>query len=174
MNSMDTGSFNRSYAGTDIIPTITPYGGSPVTFGEIQTISYSIFRPTNPVHSLGRINANGMVRGHRTIAGSIIFTVFDRHMVRQVLKSYEGRRNTMGLSATELSNLKNGMLADEMMPFDISITFANEYGKNSYMTLYGVRLLSEGQTMSIEDMMTENTMQYTATGIDLMRRHDEE
>jgi hypothetical protein len=60
------------------------------------------------------------------------------------------------------------MKTDEMPPFDINITFLNEYGNSATLNLYGVHILTEGQTMSIEDMITENTMQYLAMDIDLM------
>jgi hypothetical protein len=36
------------------------------------------------------------------------------------------------------------------------------------LRIYGVRVLNEGQVMSIDDLITENTMQYSAVGIDLM------
>ena len=45
----------------------------------------------------------------------------------------------------------------------------NEYGQSSLLIVHGVHLTSEGQVMSIEDMITENTMQYLASDITLMR-----
>jgi methionine aminopeptidase len=64
--------------------------------------------------------------------------------------------------------MSQNMKTDEMPPFDINITFMNEHGNHATMNLYGVYILTEGQTMSIEDMITENTMQYLAMDIDLM------
>ena len=177
------GKINTSYSGADAVATITPYGGKPRVFGEIQTLSYSIYRPTTPVYSLGRINPKGVVRGQRTIAGSLIFTVFDRHVLKSVMESYPASTNSPGsidlndfgigdgmykFSASELTEMKRNMKTDEMPPFDINITFMNEYGNSSTLNIYGVHILTEGQTMSIEDMITENTMQYLAMDIDLM------
>lgn len=167
---------NTSFSGADIVATFTPLGGKPVVFGEIQTISYSIYRPTTPVHTLGRINPKGIVRGPRTIAGSMIFTVFDRHVLKNLMESYatdntkfgDSLQNTYKFSENELIELKKYGKTDELPPFDINISFMNEYGNSATMTLYGVYILTEGQTMSIEDMITENTMQYIAMDIDLM------
>lgn len=169
---------NTSYSGADAVATITPYGGRPIVIGEIQTLSYSIYRPTTPVYTLGRINPKGIVRGQRTIAGSLIFTVFDRHVLKTVMESYDFAatsgpnkmdiRNKYQFTGDELNEMSRNMKTDEMPPFDINVTFMNEYGNSSTLNLYGVHILTEGQTMSIEDMITENTMQYLAMDIDLM------
>jgi len=161
-----------SFSGADIVATITPLNGKPVVFAEIQTISYSIYRPTTPVYTLGRINPKGVVRGQRTIAGSLIFTVFDRHVLRSVIDSYaeaaKGKNAIYKFTNDELKDLRRNAKTDEMPPFDINITFLNEYGHQATLNIYGVHILTEGQTMSIEDMITENTMQYIAMDIDLM------
>lgn len=159
---------STSFSGADIVTSITPYGGKPVVFGELQTITYSIYRPTTPVYGLGQINPKGVVRGQRTIAGSLIFTVFDRHVLKEVMKGYIAGQGTFAFTQDEIDEMNKDMKTDEMPPFDITITFMNEYGNNSVLHLYGCHILTEGQTMSIEDMITENTMQYIAMDIDLM------
>lgn len=167
-------STNTSFSGADIVATITPIGGKPRVFGEIQTLSYSIYRPTTPVYTLGRINPKGFVRGQRTIAGSLIFTVFDRHVLKDVIDAYNfstdpnDPNNIYKFTESEITEMKKNMKTDEMPPFDINITFLNEYGNAAALNIYGVHILTEGQTMSIEDMITENTMQYVAMDIDLM------
>lgn len=159
-----------SFSGADIVATFTPRGGKPIVLGEIQTISYSTYRPTTPVYVLGMANPKGVVRGARTIAGSLIFTVFDRHVLAEMKESIEESYTAEGLEWKDagfkdsISNMKT----DEIPPFDISISFMNEYGQSSKMTLYDVYVVSEGQTMSIEDMMTESTMQFIAMDIENM------
>jgi hypothetical protein len=163
-----------SFSGADIMATVTPIGGKPIVFGEIQTVSYSVYRPTSPVYSLGKINPGGVVRGQRTIAGSLIFTVFDRHVLKSVIESLNFETNPneykdeYDFNVDELTEMKSNMKTDEMPPFDINITFMNEHGNSATLNIYGIYILTEGQTMSIEDMMTENTMQYIAMDIDLM------
>lgn len=146
-----------SFAGTDIIAVITLPNGKPRVIGELQTISYSSFRPTAPVFALGQIGAKGVVRGARTVAGSLIFTVFDRHVLYEVMEDYNDSQSYFDINKS-----------DEIPAFDITVNFMNEYGQSSQLTIYGVHLISEGQTMSIEDMITENTMEFVAMDIDTM------
>lgn len=151
-----------SFAGADIVATITPPNGSPIVVGEIQTISYSTFRPTMAVYGLGQVGAKGVVRGVRNIAGTLIFTVFDRHSMNELKNAFKAQE-------TSCHPLGDNMKADEIPPFDVTITFLNEMGQSSQLSLYGVYLISEGQTMSIEDMITENTMEFIAMDIDVMK-----
>jgi hypothetical protein len=160
-----------SFSGADIVATFTPRGGKPIVLGEIQTISYSTYRPTTPVTVLGMVNPKGIVRGARTIAGSLIFTVFDRHVLEDMKDSIKASFTAQKNGANFDTEYKNGikdMKADEVPPFDITISFMNEYGQSSKMTLFDVYVVSEGQTMSIEDMITENTMQFIAMDIEQM------
>jgi hypothetical protein len=96
------------------------------------------------------------VKGTRTIAGSLIFTVFDTHVIHHLLDDAYGGPN-------------HRILTDEIPPFNVTVTFANEYGQKSILSIYGIEIVNEGQTMSIEDMITENVMNYVATGIELLR-----
>jgi hypothetical protein len=85
--------------------------------------------------------------------------------------SADDKDNVYDFTSNEIAEMKKNMKTDEMPPFDINITFMNEYGNSATLNLYGVHILTEGQTMSIEDMITENTMQYIAMDIDLMNQN---
>lgn len=150
-----------SFSGVDTKITISFKNGTPITVGEAQTVTYSVFRPVTPVYNLGSAKPAGYVRGERTIAGSIIFTVFDRHVLLNAFY------NAYAQSGAEC--VDNEYLTDELPPFDIHMTFLNEYGQQAYLIIHDVYITTEGQVMSIEDMITENTMQYLATDITLMR-----
>ena len=50
-------------------------------------------------------------------------------------------------------------------PFDIVLTFFNEYGLAAKMKIYGVTIVDEGQTMSVDDLITEQTYTYMARGL---------
>jgi hypothetical protein len=56
-------------------------------------------------------------------------------------------------------------LADMLPPFDIVLTFFNEYGLGGKMKIYGVTIVDEGQTMSVDDLITEQTYTFMARGI---------
>ena len=50
-------------------------------------------------------------------------------------------------------------------PFDVVLTFFNEYGLAAKMKIYGITIVDEGQTMSVDDLITEQTYTYMARGI---------
>lgn len=151
-----------SFSGADATVAILFQKGEPTIIGETQTLTYSYFAPMEPVFNLGSRKPAGFIRGPRTVAGSIIFTVFDRHVLlsafHKAYQRYTGR-----------PCLDRAYLPDELPPFDLQVTFLNEYGQSAGLTIHDVRITSEGQVMSIEDMITENTMQYVAADITLMQ-----
>ena len=130
------------------------------TLAELQTLSISTYREKSPVRGFGRSNPSGWVRGQRTIAGSMIFTVFDRDVLWSLLD--------FDPSDFDGDNKFKAAILDQLPPLDITIQFANEYGSLSRMTIYGVEFISEGKTMSIEDIFLENTVQYIARDVDPM------
>jgi hypothetical protein len=56
--------------------------------------------------------------------------------------------------------------ASELPPFDIIINFLNEKGNTAKIILYGVELVHESQTLSVEDIYTEVQYQYIARDIE--------
>jgi hypothetical protein len=157
---------NMSYAGTDISATIVvpnidrntkTVGESDILeMAEIQTISYSIHRENSPVRTLGHVNPRGFVKGGRTIAGSLIFTVFNEYAFYRI-KEFSQMMSETGLFFAPL--------ADMLPPFDIVLSFFNEYGMASKMKIYGVTIVDEGGTMSVDDLITEQTYTFMARGM---------
>jgi hypothetical protein len=148
----------------------------PEVIGELMTVTYSIHREMVPVRSLGFTGVRGIVRGPRTVAGSMIFAVFNRDLIsqfkEQLLKSYRAYYGYLGLQMP--SSLDRNLLLDEMPPFDIHCYMAPElqmpgedYYRNlaSSVTIRGCHIVNEGQVMSIEDTLTERTLQYIAEDI---------
>lgn len=158
---------NMSFSGADavaslIIPKIGVDGsvaqgdGELVELGELQTLSYSIHRENSPIRTLGHVNVKGFVKGGRTIAGSLIFTVFNEYAFYRISQYRDFLQRGNGFFAP---------LADMLPPFDIIITFFNEYGQASKMKIFGVTIVDEGQTVSIDDLIIEQTYTYMARGI---------
>ena len=56
-------------------------------------------------------------------------------------------------------------LADQLLPFDITLVGANEYGKSTKMVLEGVELMSESGGISIDDLVIEKQMSFIARRI---------
>lgn len=157
---------NMSFSGADavvtlIIPVIGEDGkitsdGDIIELGELQTLSYSIHRENSPIRTLGHVNARGFIKGGRTIAGSLIFAVFNEYAFYRI-KQYR-----------DFLARKNGFfapLADMLPPFDIVVSLFNEYGQFAKMKIFGVTIVDEGQTLSIEDLYTEQTYTFMARGI---------
>ena len=154
---------NMSFAGVDIQATMvlpkianTSYGadGDFIELGELQTISYSVHRENSPVRTLGHVNPRGFVKGSRTIAGSLIFTVFNEYAFYRI-KAFKDA----------LLNKNYAPLSDMLPPFDVVLSFFNEYGLAAKMKIYGITIVDEGQTMSVDDLITEQTYTYMARGI---------
>jgi hypothetical protein len=157
---------NMSFAGVDIsaamvIPTIDRSTGAiegtdVLELGELQTISYSVHRENAPVRTLGHVNTRGFIKGGRTIAGSLIFTVFNEYAFYRI-KEFRQMMSETGLFFAPL--------ADMLPPFDVVLSFFNEYGLAGKMKIYGITIVDEGQTMSVDDLITEQTYTYMARGI---------
>jgi hypothetical protein len=164
---------NISFSGVDAVATIIipNFGqdgkmtgtGETLVLGELQTLSYSIHRENSPVRTLGHVNPRGFIKGGRTIAGSLIFTVFNEYVFYRISQYQDYLAKKNGFFAP---------LADMLPPFDIVVSFFNEYGQGSKMKIFGVTIVDEGQTISIDDLITEQTYTYMARGIQPMVKMD--
>lgn len=122
--------------------------------GSIHTISYSSFREKFAVRGLGRTQAKTYTRGPRTIAGTMVFNVFQEH---------EFLKMASLLPDQDLKTHPYSVMIDQIQPFNLLLLFANEYGAYSAMSLFNIDIASEGQEMSIDQILTHNTMNFYAT-----------
>lgn len=149
-----------SFAGSDMLIYFVFPGAKPIYIGTASTLTYSTFREIRQVRTLGRTNVKGVTRGPRTIGGTIIFTVLEQHAVNDIMDVLK--------TVTPYKNYDK-IKPDELPSFDIVISFANEYGQSASKIIYGVTLVDDNTTLSIEDIFTENTMTYIARDIDHMK-----
>jgi hypothetical protein len=200
-----------SFSGCDIVPT---FNGKVI--GELQGITYSVSREKAPVYTMGSAEPRSFSRGKRGIAGTMVFTVFNRDALIEEFKdklsgangtgvqkfkananvnsagqqqfvsiddwdaqmsSLAGGNNTVsnGTTGQTVNNLITKTVpyyADEILPFDITITFANEYGQRAVLVIYGVELLNEGSGYSIDSVTTEKAYTFVARRIDYMKALD--
>ena len=148
-----THKFYKSFSGTDTLAFILMPGSNPVCIGSLTTISYSMFRNKKPVINIGRTNINGVTRGSRIFAGTMIFTLINQHWLRELQEELDWLGNFEELKV------------DELPLFDIMIVSANEYGSYVTMYIYGIDFTDEAQTISVEDLFTENTFSFVARDI---------
>jgi len=151
---------NTSFSGCDIKAVVSLEGRTRI-IGNMSTLSYSIHREKFPVRALGYTYPKAWTRGPRTIAGTVVFTVFDRYALYDIAKAKATIDRSLGETALSL-------LGDQMAPFDIVCMFQNEYGRTSQLRLLDVELVDEGQTMSVNDIYTESTHSFVAGDIDVM------
>jgi len=170
-DNFGTGKFS-SYSGADISATVHFYDETAEEgkksrikkLADLQTLTYSVHREKFPVRALGHVGAKGYTRGPRTIGGTMIFTIFDKSVLWDMMvDNYSPEQ-----SAQDNIGAFNAVLVDQIPPFDITVLFANELGSLSRLNIYGVELVNEGQTMSIEDLMTESVCNYVARHIQPM------
>lgn len=154
---------NSCYSGTDCT-VVLQANNKLLVLGNVETISCSIFREKQPVRTLGRSHPKGHTSGPRTVAGSIVFVVFDEHPLSDMMRQLNYVRNPSDRYSTPV--------ADQLPPLDMILIFHNEYGRSSIIRLYGVEFSQEGQVHSINDLYTENTMEYIARDIDPMVSKD--
>lgn len=171
-----------TFSGADIVCT---FGG--VTIGALSGITWSVTREKAPIYTMGSANPRSFSRGKRGIAGSLIFTVFDRPALYNMLLAHaqddsaryftrssnilpgfdtSGNVTHRGIVAPDEQSLdvrsSFPYYADQIPPFDVSITFANEYGQAATRAIYGVEILNEGSGASMDDIVIEETMTFIA------------
>lgn len=129
------------------------FNSSFIKLAELQTISYSIYREKEQVKALGQATPKGFTRGYVTIAGTMIFTMFYEAVMAQLFRE------------SFIDDLFNGTRIDQLPPLDLFITFTNEQGYLSKMGIFGAEFMNEGQVMSIQDLITENSVNYVARHI---------
>ena len=192
-----------SFSGCDIVAS---FNGKVV--GELQGITYSVSREKAPIYTMGSAEPRSFSRGKRGIAGSLVFTVFDRdalieefkdklngeNLGIQKFKANASHKNYLSIEEWdaqmsghtgynegpsdngELSGKVSDLVgkyapvyADEILPFDITITMANEYGQRAVLVIYGVELLNEGSGYSIDSVTTEKAYTFVARRVDYLR-----
>ncbi|RLA68517.1 MAG: hypothetical protein DRQ78_00075 [Epsilonproteobacteria bacterium] len=73
-----------------------------------------------------------------------------------------GGANGRGTAVTEQGQAN---LADQLLPFDVTLVGANEYGKATKMVIHGIELMSEAGGISIDDLVIEKQMSFIARKI---------
>jgi len=145
---------NLTFSGCDIIPVVYAHDphGNPHLFviGDIATLTYSIHQDKGAVRTLGRTAPKSFVRGNETIAGTLIFNIFNRQALHEL--SHYNRD----------SRTRKTTHAHRLPSFDILLYFHNEHGSEGILGVFGIQIVDEGQSHSVEDTYVENTMQYLA------------
>lgn len=163
-NSPKTSQMFRTFSGIDI-KAIASLNTAVTPLKGMTSLSWSIHRGSSPVRPLGKVSGIGRPKGPRTIAGTMIFTLFDHHPLNEILPENYPVDNQLQLVAD--SRLQRPMiLADQIPPFDLVLILQNEYGFASLVSLYGIQIVDENTVLGIDNLVTEVVFQYTAVGMD--------
>lgn len=195
-----------TFSGCDIVCT---FGNCVI--GELQAITYSVSREKAPVYTMGSAEPRSFSRGKRGIAGTLVFTTFDRDALIEGLKEHIAQASSFqriggdvnmqpmtiddwdskmsssiqseltGSASSDASNITtkiaataNPQYADEIPPFDITISFANEYGQKAVLVIYGCEILNEGVGFSIDSVTSEKACTFVARKVEYMKKVTDE
>lgn len=178
----------NSFSGSDIKCTFRG-----IEIASLQGVSYSVSREKAPIYTMGSVDPRSFSRGKRGIAGSLVFIVFDRHALLAAMSGIEGVKFSADANEIRDVSYETGVLtigapqfnqagisvpvddlgqvaqspfySDQIPPFDIIAFASNESGANMKMTIHGVEILNEGSGVSIDDIVTEQSMTFVARGI---------
>ena len=85
-----------------------------------------------------------------------------------------GEAGVIGDTKNLVTNEAKPRYADEILPFDITISLANEYGNKAVTVIYGVEILNEGIGFSIDSPTSERAYTFVARSVDTMTPVDED
>jgi len=192
---VDVNSAYKTFTGSDIVAYI-----NHVKLATLQAITVSVTREVQPIYVMGSPNPKAFAKGKRGIAGSLVFSQFDRDaLVRGVFDyAMENTKTIAGLpvwtasnkavsqgSATYKATPSNGSTAanihdaiikdaeatrllvgsramkyaDQIPPFDVTITMVNEEGAGAVAAILGIQLVNQGFGWSLDDV--SNDVAYT-------------
>lgn len=163
---------------------------------------------------MGSPEPRSFSRGKRGVAGSLVFTVFDRDALIAGLQEHIKTNNSLyriggynaeytpmtidqwdtlltqqatgtvsasggadTATATKLTNAlhqssQTPVYADEIPPFDITISFMNEYGQKAVIVIYAVEILNESSGFSIDNVVSEKACTFVARRVEYMKPID--
>ncbi|RMG69775.1 MAG: hypothetical protein D6710_08290 [Nitrospirae bacterium] len=185
-------SFTRTYNSFSGVDMLVTFGGTLV--GELQGISYTVQREKAPIYTMGSADPRSFSRGKRGIAGSMIFMVFDRSALLEAFQDvpfligkserHGGIVTDVSVPSIEIAGVGNASIGttgpksitldkvlarpryhDQILPFEVVITAANEYGSFATMRIHGVEILNVGSGMSIDDITTDEACTFVARAI---------
>ncbi|MCY9186591.1 hypothetical protein O0R52_22540 (plasmid) [Bacillus halotolerans] len=80
----------------------------------------------------------------------------------QMTKLGYGSTANSGFDDSNLVDFYTPEYADQLMPFNVTISMANEFGQRAGMELYGIQLLNEASGFSVDDVITAKAYTFVA------------
>ena len=138
--------------------TVAKVGALSPSTSVLQDANNDVDTPVSLVNLSGTQFGGGIesIPGGAGTAGATASGPYQR-MTREVQYDVNNLTNNYRVSPV--------FYVDQILPFDIAIVAANEYGQSAQMRLYGCEILNEGSGFSIDDVVIENQMTYVCRTI---------
>ena len=121
-----------------------------------------------------KYSANDFTTSDSGAAQFMSIEEWDAHMSSLSGGGKNNGDGTTGKTLHDMVKMTKPRYADEILPFDITITFANEYGNKASTVLYGVELLDEGTGYSIDAPTSERAYTFVCRSVETMKAIDDE
>jgi len=154
--------------------------GALLYLGSALSLSYSVYRDKTPVFNCGSHLIDGFSIANKYVAGSLMTVMYKYDEFAEFLKQLKDdeRMKSEAQKTASKNNITSEyqnavgikefhtFMRDDLMPFNIHAIFTSEYGSETReIVIYDATFINNGQVMSIEDLITENTLQYVARDI---------
>jgi hypothetical protein len=146
----------RVFSASDMVAQCSLPDSTTYRLGTIALLSVSTHRDKFPVVTFGHVNPRGFTSGPRTIGGSLIFQTMDRSVWANLMQW-----RTDNKTRRFPQDISRGY-PDDLPPFDIHISFVNEYGHVATKSILGITILDEAETWSLEDLQPNASYSYLA------------
>lgn len=93
---------------------------------------------------------------HNTFAGTMVFAAIESDPFSEI---YD-----VGLEESYI-NAQTSIISDQLPPFSVIVTAANEMGGVSMQAIHGITLVNMGTTYSVDDLYSEIVYSYVATDV---------
>jgi hypothetical protein len=79
------------------------------------------------------------------------------------INSWDTTMSNSGYS--NLTTTITPVYVDQLLPFNVAVHFANEYGQMAQLDILDVEILNNGMSLSIDDVVTEQVMSFVARSV---------
>jgi hypothetical protein len=103
--------------------------------------------------------------------GESTSAVFQSSLTRDMGPSIGSTIDQMDYQVNEVgatSEESEAWYSDQVLPFDVTLAVANEYGAMACAKIFGVEILNEGSGVSIDDAVTEMQATFVARAVEPM------
>lgn len=154
-----------------------------IELDDVMTLSYSVFRVKVPVVTLGQNSVDGYGLGVKTVAGTMIRSVFmtdrlsefqtncyllNQEQIQERLDNLDGKMSTGIPLKDQLAFMKDDLSYFNIYMVSVSEELKNYTSNAPFMKqemIIGAMIINNGQTYSIEDLITESTFSFQAKAV---------